>query len=109
MFRASTFSREPRGGNRAVSKFWFLLVLLASVPVLFAESAKPTFSQDVWPIMKQSCVPCHQAGQIAPIAFTSYGQVRPWARAIRQAVLTRAMPPWHAEENKLHSFRNDRS
>jgi hypothetical protein len=94
-----------------MSKFWFLIVplLLANVAVLPAETAQPTFSRDVWPIMKQSCVPCHQAGQIAPMAFTSYGQVRPWARAIRQAVLTRAMPPWHAEENKLHSFRNDRS
>ncbi len=59
--------------------------------------------------MQRSCVPCHQPGQIAPMSFTSYGQVRPWARAIRQVALTRAMPPWHAEESKLHSFRNDRA
>jgi len=41
--------------------------------------------------------------------LTSYQQVRPWARAIRQAVITRAMPPWHASPEANHSFRNDRS
>ena len=41
--------------------------------------------------------------------LTSYAEVRPWANAIREAVLTRKMPPWHAEGETAHTFRNDRS
>jgi hypothetical protein len=41
------------------------------------------------------------------MAFTSYAEVRPWAKAIKQAVLTRKMPPWLADPH-YGSFRNDR-
>ena len=77
-----------------------LLALLAAGP--------KTFSRDVWPILEARCVSCHQAGEIAPMAFTSYAQTRPWAAAIRETVLSRKMPPWHAAPG-AHAFRNDRS
>lgn len=38
----------------------------------------------------------------------TYGDTRPWAKAIRQAVVTRKMPPWFADPNYGH-FANDRS
>ncbi len=41
--------------------------------------------------------------------LTSYAEVRPWAQAIRAAVLSRIMPPWHAAGETAHNFRNDRS
>jgi hypothetical protein len=41
--------------------------------------------------------------------LTSYAEVRPWAQAIRQAVLARKMPPWHAAGETGHHFQNDRS
>ena len=41
------------------------------------------------------------------MAFTSYAEVRPWAKAIKEAVLTHAMPPWLADPH-FGSFRNDR-
>jgi hypothetical protein len=71
--------------------------------------AQITFSTQVWPILERRCVGCHQAGEIAPMALTSYSQVRPWAEAIREDVLTKKMPPWHAEGETKHSFLNDRS
>src|SRR5206468_4547752 len=37
-----------------------------------------------------------------------YSQARPWAKAIRTAVLTRKMPPWFADERYGH-FSNDPS
>lgn len=82
------------------------------VAVLFIASAQTpkqtvTFGGEVWPILERRCVTCHQAGEIAPMPFTSYAEVRPWARAIRQAVLTGKMPPWDAV-NTDHNFRNDR-
>ena len=40
--------------------------------------------------------------------FLSYRQTRPWAKAVRDAVLSRKMPPWFADPNYGH-FSNDRS
>jgi hypothetical protein len=79
------------------------------VPLLAAPSVPPSFSNNIWPILQARCVSCHQSGEIGPMPLTSYKEVRPWARAIRQAVLTKAMPPWHAAPAGTHSFRNDRS
>jgi hypothetical protein len=67
----------------------------------------PTWSKDVAPIVYKRCVECHRAGEVAPMPLTSYQEVRPWAKAIRERVLVRAMPPWLADP--AHgSFRNDR-
>ncbi len=41
--------------------------------------------------------------------LTSYADARPWAQAIREAVVTRKMPPWDAAGETAHSFLNDRS
>src|SRR5271154_5940667 len=92
---------------------YLLGVVGIAAPVLAASpgapEASPSFSNDIWPILEARCISCHQAGEIGPMPLTSYQQVRPWARAIRQAVITRAMPPWHASPEANHSFRNDRS
>ncbi len=68
----------------------------------------PTFSKDVAPIFYSKCVSCHRPGEIAPMSLITYTDARPWARAIRDRVAARQMPPWHADP--AHgSFRNDRS
>lgn len=41
--------------------------------------------------------------------LTSYAQVKPWAKAVREVVLRRSMPPWHSDKTASHAFRNDRS
>ncbi|HYI97757.1 MAG TPA: thiol-disulfide isomerase [Bryobacteraceae bacterium] len=43
------------------------------------------------------------------MAFTNYSDTRPWAKAIRDAVISRSMPPWHASERSKLTFHNDRS
>jgi len=73
----------------------------------WAAPATPTFSKDVASILYSGCVECHRPGEAAPMAFTSYAEVRPWAKAIKEAVLTHAMPPWLADPH-FGSFRNDR-
>lgn len=42
------------------------------------------------------------------MAFLNYAETRPWAKAIREAVLTRKMPPWFADP-QFGQFANDRS
>jgi hypothetical protein len=66
------------------------------------------FSKDVLPIMQKRCQNCHRPGEVAPMSFLTYQDARPWAKAIREAVLTRKMPPWFADPH-YGKFVNDRS
>jgi hypothetical protein len=67
----------------------------------------PTFSKDVAPIFFNNCVSCHRTGEIAPMSLMTYKEVRPWAKAIREKVLKREMPPWHADP-AYGEWTNDR-
>jgi hypothetical protein len=65
-----------------------------------------TFSRDVAPILHKNCAGCHRPNDIAPFSTLTYQDVRPWARSIREKVITREMPPWHADPRYGH-FTND--
>jgi hypothetical protein len=67
-----------------------------------------TFAKDVLPILQKRCQECHRPGEVAPMSFLTYSDVRPWAKAIREAVVSRKMPPWFADPRYGH-FANDRS
>jgi hypothetical protein len=69
--------------------------------------AEVTFNKDIAPIFYKSCAECHRAGEIAPMSLMSYKEARPWARSIKEHVVTREMPPWHADP-KHGEFVNDR-
>jgi hypothetical protein len=67
-----------------------------------------TFSRDVLPILQRHCQTCHRPGEVAPMSFLTYESTRPWAKAIKEAVLTKKMPPWPADRRYGH-FANDRT
>lgn len=71
-----------------------------------ATAESVTFSKDVAPIIQKNCQVCHRPGEVAPMSFMSYQEVRPWARSIREKVVERAMPPWFADP-KFSEFSND--
>src|ERR1700679_3434732 len=80
-------------------------------PALFVSAnmfAAVTFHKDVEPILQRSCQECHRPGEIAPMAFLTYEQVRPYARAIKADILQQKMPPWPADPHSA-KFSNDRS
>src|SRR5580704_7216701 len=56
-----------------------------------------TFNRDVLPILQKNCQGCHRPGQVAPMSFLRYQNARPWAKAIKEAVLSKKMPPWSAD------------
>ncbi len=82
-----------------------VLLLLAGVP---AAAGPPTFYKDVLPILSERCQSCHRAGQAAPMALVTFKDTRPWAKAIKESVLARRMPPWHADSTVV-KYRNDLS
>jgi hypothetical protein len=71
----------------------FLAICLA----LPAVAGDVTFTHDVAPILYQHCVACHHPNDIAPMSLLTYKDARPWAAAIKQAVVTGKMPPWKAD------------
>jgi hypothetical protein len=81
----------------------FLGVAASAAPI----PSTPTFSKDVLPILQRNCQGCHRPGEAAPMAFTSYKEARPWAKAIKGAVLSKKMPPWLADPH-YGQFLNER-
>jgi len=65
----------------------------------------PTFNKDVLPILQKNCQGCHRPGEVAPMSLIGYKDARPWAKAIKVAVVTQKMPPWFADYGH---FANDR-
>src|SRR5215218_6825590 len=82
---------------------WTMIVALAATPAL---ASGPTFSKDVAPILYKSCVECHRPTAMAPMSLLTYEEARPWARAIKQKVASRQMPPWGADPT-VAKYAND--
>jgi hypothetical protein len=74
----------------------------------FAASSAPTFHKDIEPIFEARCQSCHRPGEVAPMSLLTYKEARPWAKAIRAALLTGKMPPWSPDPH-YGKFSNDLS
>ena len=82
----------------------FALVAAAiALPSGFSADSKdgavpsPTFTRDILPIFQKSCQECHRPGTMAPMSLLTYEEARPWARSIKEKVVSRYMPPWHID------------
>ncbi|MBV9743303.1 MAG: cytochrome c [Acidobacteriia bacterium] len=85
---------------------------VAALPCAFTGAeltSKPvTFTKDVAPILQEKCQDCHRKGSMAPMSLVTYEETRPWAKDIRQRVITRNMPPWHLDKTVgIQKFQND--
>jgi hypothetical protein len=104
----------PRRASKRILTTVALSGVLASLIVLWRGAAaqnaptqaRPTFYQDVLPILQQHCQSCHRAGGIAPMAFETYEETKPFAGTIRRATVEKSMPPWFADPTIGH-FSND--
>lgn len=81
--------------------------LATSTRATTAENTPVTYYKDVLPVLQNHCQTCHRPGEIAPMSFMTYKDTRPWAKAMKTAVLTHQMPPWFADANYGH-FANDK-
>src|SRR5437773_9421140 len=64
-----------------------------------ASTTQATFTKDVAPIFQRSCQTCHRPNTFAPMSLLTFEDARPWAKAIKEKVITRNMPPWHIDRN----------
>jgi len=72
-----------------------------------APSGKVTFHKDVEPIFQKRCVECHRPGDIGPFSLLKYEKAKSSAKQIKEVVVKRRMPPWHADP-KVGEWKNDR-
>jgi hypothetical protein len=64
-----------------------------------------TWSKEISRVVYQHCASCHRPEGRA-FSLLSYEDARPWAKAIRDEVLNRRMPPWDAVKG-IGEFRED--
>jgi hypothetical protein len=70
-------------------------------------TTKLTWNLDVSRIVFARCASCHRPGGAA-FSLLTYGEARPWARAISEEVLERRMPPWGAVKG-FGEFRDEQA
>src|SRR6266700_4789248 len=85
------------------------LILSASIAVTAVlAQGQVTFTKDVAPILQNRCRVCHRPDTFAPMSLLTYEDARPWARAIKEKVVIREMPPWYIDKNVgVRHFSND--
>ena len=103
------FSRNVRTGAAAskAARWALLLLIAAQVPAHDLITTPLTWSREISRVVYQHCAGCHrEAGSAFPLI--TYQDARPWAKAIRDEVLNRRMPPWDAVKG-VGEFRGDLS
>lgn len=95
--------------TRALLLAIVVLILLKPSPAATQAQDIPTYANEIARIFQNRCQECHYPNApFAPMSLMSYGEIRPWVKAIHKQVAMRSMPPWHA--NPEHgNFSNDRS
>src|SRR4051812_26778159 len=74
----------------------FLVVSLAALSQAHdVITTKITWTREISRLVYKSCVSCHREGGTS-FSLVNYEEARPWAKAIKEEVLTRRMPPWNA-------------
>ena len=92
----------------AICSLAVVLLLGTAEAGVAQEQSSPTFTEDVAPILYESCVGCHQPNGIGPMPLLSYGDVRPYASRIQRKVASREMPPWHLDRTiGIQDYKND--
>ncbi len=86
--------------------------VLRAAPVTVPDVV--TYTKDIAPILQRSCENCHRPNGAGPMSLTTYEEVRPWARAIKQRTgigpHAGVMPPWYMEKNiGIQKYKDDPS
>ncbi len=63
---------------------------------------RPTFANDIAPILQKNCLPCHREQGAAPFSLATYAAVKKRAKTIAKVTQKRFMPPWPADPTYSH-------
>src|SRR3954463_8999278 len=101
-------------GAAAVGACAWLGTAPADVHAQGPAAGEGTYTKDIAPILQRSCENCHHPNGAGPMPLTTYEEVRPWARAIKQRTgigpHAGVMPPWYMEKNiGIQKYKDDPS
>src|SRR5438477_12248140 len=102
----SCFKRK-RKHSAAASSALLLTAVLAPLQAHDPITTNLTWSKEISRVVYEHCAQCHRDGGRA-FSLMTYAAARPWAKAIRDEVLNRRMPPWDAVKG-VGEFRDDPS
>jgi peroxiredoxin len=71
------------------------------------SASNVTYARDISRILQKRCQECHRAGEVAPFALDGYDDAVEHSAMIKEVVIQRRMPPWHADP-RYGKFTNDR-
>jgi mono/diheme cytochrome c family protein len=83
----------------------FPFALMSDISAHEPITTKVRFNKEMVRILERNCLGCHRPGGIAPMSLAKYEEARPWAKAIKEEMLEKRMPPWHAVKG-YGEFRN---
>ncbi len=82
------------------------------LPILFlfflSTEAQVNYSEHIAPIIYNNCTTCHRDGEIGPMPFTNYDEVKNWASMVQYVTEIKYMPPWKANP-KFSNFIGERT
>lgn len=83
--------------RRAIAKTSIVIVACLGLGIALsghdAISTKITFDREISRVLYARCVSCHRDGG-SSFSLMTYNDARPWAKAIKEEVLERRMPPF---------------
>jgi mono/diheme cytochrome c family protein len=91
--------------RRAVAAAALALAVCADLRAHDVSTTPITWNREISRIFYERCISCHRPGGTS-FSLTTYPDVQPRAVAIRDAVLSRRMPPWGGVKG-FGDFRND--
>jgi hypothetical protein len=91
---------------RNLSRLCSSLLLLGVAQAHDIITTKITWTKEISRLVYKRCSTCHREGGSA-FSLMTYDESRPWAKAIKEEVLERRMPPWEAVKG-FGEFRDDR-
>lgn len=96
--------RRRRPGQGAA---WLCALIVGATAALQAHdvTTRVTWNREISRIVYRRCASCHQPGGGA-FSLVTFREAMPWARAIKDRVLLRQMPPWGAVRG-FGAFRNE--
>lgn len=89
----------------------FNYVILITVGIMFPnrqmEAQEITYSEHIAPIIYANCTTCHRQGEIGPMPFTNYDEVKAWSGMVRSVTQSQYMPPW-SPSTEYSRFQGER-
>ena len=74
-----------------------LFTVLSVTACTLDLAAQVTYADDVAEIIYTKCASCHRSGEIGPMSFSNYDEVKSWGATIKAVTLSKYMPPWKAD------------